>query len=56
MVAIGHFAGRSKPGGVDLGRLGASAVALFHGRDGGVARLVRYLDSARAADDLGLER
>ncbi len=55
MLVLVRYGGRGKTRGLDTERLGQQGAALFHIREGLVARLVAYLSSERALADLGLE-
>jgi ketosteroid isomerase-like protein len=49
-----HTSGRGRTSGVELGQMQTNNAALFHVRNGKVARLVVYWDRQRALRDLGL--
>jgi ketosteroid isomerase-like protein len=54
ILVLAHQGGRGKTSGLELGRIGTNAAALFHVRGGKVARLVIYVDPERALADVGL--
>jgi ketosteroid isomerase-like protein len=54
VLVLVRYGGRGKTSGLETARLGQQGAALFHVRDGLVARLVAYLSSERALADLGL--
>jgi len=55
VLALYRFSGRGKGSGLDLGPMGMEGACIFHVRNGNVARLIVYVDRARAFADLGLE-
>ena len=46
--------GSGKTSGLDLGEVRSKGAAVYHFRDGKVARIVAYMDSERGLADLGL--
>jgi ketosteroid isomerase-like protein len=54
VLVLGHFSGRGKTSGLELGQMRAQGAVLFHISDGKVTRLVLYLDGERALAELGL--
>jgi ketosteroid isomerase-like protein len=54
VLALTRRRGGGKRSGLELGQLRAEGAALFHIRDGKVAKMVGYLDRERALADLGL--
>jgi ketosteroid isomerase-like protein len=54
VLVLGHFSGRGKTSGLELGQMRAQGAVLFHISDGKVTRLVLYFDGERALADLGL--
>jgi ketosteroid isomerase-like protein len=55
VLVLAHTVARGKTSGVDLGQMLTKGANVFHVRDGKIAKLVVYLDRARALADLGLE-
>jgi SnoaL-like protein len=55
VLVLGHFGGRGKTSGLELGQMGSkAATAVFDVRGGKVTRLVLWFDRERALADLGL--
>jgi ketosteroid isomerase-like protein len=50
----GHWSGRGRTSGLELGRMQGTGANVFHMRDGKVTKLVLYWDYDRALADLGL--
>ena len=55
VLALGHYSGRGKASGLQVGQTPASAASVFHVRDGKVTKLVVYFDREQALADLGLK-
>jgi len=55
VLVLVRMSGRGRMSGVELSRANTVGGALFHVRDGSVARLVLYATSDRALADLGLK-
>ena len=54
VLVLGHYYGRGKTSGLELGQIRSQVAALFQVRGGKVMRIVLYLDRDRALADLGL--
>ena len=54
VLVLARYTGRGKRSGLDLGRMQAKGMWLFHLRGGKVTQLVRYWDRERGLADLGL--
>jgi hypothetical protein len=54
VLVLGHYFGRGKTSGLELGRLPSRVAALFHVRGRKVTRLVLYADPEHALADLDL--
>jgi ketosteroid isomerase-like protein len=55
VLVLGHYFGRGKTSGLELGQLRSRVAALFRVRGGKVSRLVLYIDPEHALAALGLE-
>jgi ketosteroid isomerase-like protein len=55
VLVLGHYSGRGRTSGFELGEIGTRGALLLHFRDGKVTRIVIYWDRQRAFADLGLE-
>jgi ketosteroid isomerase-like protein len=55
VLVLGHYSGRGKRSGVEVGQLHTKSAAVLDIRDGKVTRLVLYWNRERALADLGLE-
>jgi ketosteroid isomerase-like protein len=55
VLVLFHASGRGKTSGIKIAQITRNAAALFHVRNGKVARLVMYWDSEHALAHLGLE-
>jgi hypothetical protein len=55
VLTLHRYSGRGKTSRLELSRVAADGVGLFHIRGGVVIRLVHYMDRDRALADLGLE-
>jgi len=55
VLVLGHYIGRGKRSGVELGQITRRMAAVLHVKDARVRRLVNYWDRDRALADLGLE-
>ena len=54
VLVLGHYGGRGKTSGLDLGQTGAKGATLFHIHGGKVTSLVIYWDRERALAEVGL--
>ncbi len=54
VLVLGHYRGRGRTSGVDLGKMGTEGASLYHLRDGKVTKIVGYFDRDRALAELGL--
>jgi ketosteroid isomerase-like protein len=54
VLVLIHRTGRGKGSGLELDQIGTKGVAVYHFRDGKVAKIVNYFDHDRALADLGL--
>jgi ketosteroid isomerase-like protein len=54
VLSVGHFSGRGKRSGLEVGQMRARGASLWHVRGGKVRRLVIYWQAERALADLGL--
>jgi hypothetical protein len=54
VLALGHYSGRGKTSGLQVGQIPASAASVFYIRDRKVTKLVVDFDRERAFADLGL--
>jgi ketosteroid isomerase-like protein len=54
VLVLGHYGGRGKASGVDIGKMGARGASLYHVRNGQVTKIVGYFDRKRALADIGL--
>ena len=54
VLVMGHFGGRGKTSGVEVGRTGGTVTGVFHIRDGKAIKLVTYFDRERALADFGV--
>ena len=54
VLVLDHHGGRGKTSGLDLGKMQAKGIVLFHIGDGKVTRLIVYNDRERAFADIGL--
>ena len=54
VLVIGHYTGRGKASGVELGQVGAKGASVYHVRDGKVTKIVGYFDQKHALADLGI--
>jgi ketosteroid isomerase-like protein len=55
VLVLGHYMGRGKRSGVELGQITRRMAAVLYIKDASVRRLVNYSDRDRALADLGLE-
>ena len=55
VLVLGHYMGRGKRSGVELGQITRKMAAVLSIKDARVRRLVNYSDRDRALGDLGLE-
>jgi ketosteroid isomerase-like protein len=55
VLVFGHYGGRGKTSGVEVGQMRTAAASVFHVRDSKVTRMVHYFDRDRALADLGLK-
>jgi ketosteroid isomerase-like protein len=55
VLVLGHYTGRGKTSGLELGEMRTSGAGLWHICGGKVTRIVFYLDRAHALADVGLE-
>jgi ketosteroid isomerase-like protein len=55
VLVLGHYSGRGKRSGVELGQISMTLAAVLYIKDATVRRLVNYADRDRALADLGLE-
>ena len=55
VLVLGHYDGRGKTSGVEVGQIRTDAASLFHVRDSKVTRMVHYFYRERALADLGLK-
>ena len=54
MLVLGHYMGRGKRSGVELGQITRKMAAVLYIKDARVRRLVNYSERDRAFADLGL--
>jgi ketosteroid isomerase-like protein len=54
ILVLVRYQGRGKTSGVDLQQMRAQGAAVFHVREGRVAKQIVYFDRSRAFADLGL--
>lgn len=54
VLALGHYSGRGKTSGLQVGQMPARAASVFTVRDRKVTKLVVYFDRDRTLADLGL--
>jgi hypothetical protein len=54
VLVLGHFSGRGKASGLELGQMRTKGASLFHVRGGEVTRFVIYWVREHAFADLGL--
>jgi ketosteroid isomerase-like protein len=54
VLVLGHYGGRGKTSGVEVGQIRTDAASVFHVRDRKVTRMVHYFYRERAFADLGL--
>jgi hypothetical protein len=54
VLVLSRLSGRGRTSGLELGRVRAQGVVLFHVRANKVIRLVHYYDRERALAELGL--
>jgi ketosteroid isomerase-like protein len=54
VLVLGHYTGRGKASGVELGQVGAEGASVYHLRDGKVTKIVGYFDQKHALADLGI--
>jgi ketosteroid isomerase-like protein len=54
VLVLGHWGGRGKTSGLELGQMSTKVAVVFHLQAGKVTRLVPYFDRERAFADLGL--
>jgi ketosteroid isomerase-like protein len=54
VLVLGHYGGKGKASGVDIGKMRAKGASIYHVRDGKVTKIVGYFDRERALADLGL--
>jgi ketosteroid isomerase-like protein len=54
VLVLGHYSGRGKRSGLEVGQTRTRSAAVLHIRDASVTRLVLYWDRQRAFADLGL--
>jgi hypothetical protein len=54
VLVLGHYGGRGKTSGLEIGQMGTKTAVLFYVRGGKVAKFVAYNDSEHALADLGL--
>jgi ketosteroid isomerase-like protein len=52
VLVLGHYRGRGKASGVDIGKMGARGASLYHVRNGKVTKIVGYFDRERALADI----
>jgi hypothetical protein len=52
VLVLGHYSGRGRTSGLEIGQVGSDTAAAFHVRGAKVTKLVLYTD--RASADLGL--
>ena len=55
VLVLGHYSGRGKRSGVELGQISMTLAAVLYIKDATVRRLVNYTDRDRALADLGQE-
>jgi len=54
VLVLGHYSGRGRTSGLEVGQVWSDTAAVFHMRRRKVTKLILYLDRDRAFADLGL--